>query len=149
MPVNVCTSQIYHHGKMFSFCGIRNVFYSFCSFSFWTIIMECEKVVEQTDKGNNKEVKASMCHITDCGIVMHYSLLWKVMCLDAAGNNLSLWPGQSYFSPSRFFLYFLHFWQHMIILPFLEWLQQRHCYSQRAVCSLQLNPYSIGLACDL
>ena len=34
---------------------------------------------------------------------------------------------------SSFSLPFLYSWRHRIILPILEWLQQRHCYSQGAV----------------
>lgn len=33
---------------------------------------------------------------------------------------------------SCFSLRFLYSWRHRIILPILEWLQQRHCYSQGA-----------------
>lgn len=64
-----------------------------------------------------------------------YSPVYRGLCLDPAGYYTSLLSEQSDFFFSFLFLShpFLYSWRHRIILPILEWLQQRHCYSQGAV----------------
>lgn len=73
-----------------------------------------------------------MCHIV---CLWDYNTLQSSVTgdvSDPAGDYSSLWPEQSDFF-SSFSLPFLYSWRHRIILPILEWLQQRHCYSQGAV----------------
>lgn len=82
-----------------------------------------------------KKMSSAPCDTKSaCETVMRYGQVWRVMCLDTAGNHSSLWPVQSdFFSPPAFLLPFLYICRSGIILPILEWLQQRRCYSQGAV----------------
>lgn len=79
-----------------------------------------------------KKVRPAMCHVICLwdNNTLQSSVTGDVS--DPAGDYSSLWPEQSDFF-SSFSLPFLYSWRHRIILPILEWLQQRHCYSQGAV----------------
>ncbi len=97
-----------------------------------TMSMKAAEISKKSPPEPPKKVRPTMCHII---CLWDYNTLQSSVTgdvSDPAGDYSSLWPEQSDFF-SSFSLPFLYSWRHRIILPILEWLQQRHCYSQGAV----------------
>lgn len=129
-------SLCYHiECKFFIFLGTRggDPLFSYPPSTSSLCVNKSWKNIQKICSWPTKKVRPTMCHII---CLWDYNTLQSSVTgdvSDPAEDYSSLWPEQSDFFSPPFSLPFLYSWRHRIILPILEWLQQRHCYSQGAV----------------
>lgn len=127
-------SLLPNNAVIFIFLGTRSdnpLFFHTPSTSFCQSIKD-EKISQKSVLAPPKKCGPPCVMSSACETIIHYSPVWRVMCLTLL-EITPLYGRSNLIFFSSFSLPFLYSWRHRIILPILEWLQQRHCYSQGAV----------------